>query len=75
MTFKAYPVTVTVTHRHHERSEMNASYRIEDPAGRTRRLSVDSAYGFRIATAGKDTKAQAEWLLCEIVNERTGTKH
>jgi hypothetical protein len=70
MPFKAYPVSIT-----HNGQKWCASYRLDDAAGGTRRLSVDSAYGFRIATAAKDTKAQAERLLCEIVNGRSGTNH
>lgn len=65
MTFKAYPVSIT-----HNGRKWSASYRLEDAAGGAQRLSVDSAYGFRIATAGKDPKAQAERLLDEIVRQR-----
>jgi hypothetical protein len=65
MTFKAYPVSIT-----HNGQRWNASYRLENAAGGTQRLSVDSAYGFRTATADKDPKAQAERLLDEIVRER-----
>lgn len=63
MTFRAYPVSVTLRGQ-----KWSASYCVREDST----VCVDSAYGYRTAKAAKNIKQQAERLLGEIVEERFG---